>query len=64
MTQQRDFSEHTAQIIDDEVGSLLKGVEQEITTLLQQHRDQLESLAQALLEKETLQADEIRSILT
>jgi ATP-dependent Zn protease len=32
--------------------------------LLQQHRDQLESLAQALLEKETLQADEIRSILT
>ena len=64
MTQQRDFSEHTAQIIDDEVGSLLKGVEQEIATLLQQHRDQLESLAQALLEKETLQADEIRSILT
>ncbi|MFZ9039815.1 MAG: ATP-dependent zinc metalloprotease FtsH, partial [Gammaproteobacteria bacterium] len=64
MTQQRDFSEHTAQIIDDEVGSLLKGVEQEIATLLQQHRDQLESLAQALLEKETLEADEIQSILT
>ena len=63
MTQQRDFSEHTAQIIDDEVGSLLKGVEQEIATLLQQHRDQLESLAQALLEKETLEADEIQSIL-
>jgi cell division protease FtsH len=51
MTQQRDFSEHTA-------------VEQEIATLLQQHRDQLESLAQALLEKETLEADEIQSILT
>ncbi len=64
MTQQRDFSEHTAQIIDDEIGSLLKGIEQEITTLLQQHRDQLESLAQALLEKETLEADEIQSILT
>jgi cell division protease FtsH len=64
MTQQRDFSEHTAQIIDDEIGSLLKGIEQEITTLMQQHRGQLESLAQALLEKETLEADEIQSILT
>ena len=63
MTQQRDFSEHTAQIIDDEIVSLLKGIEQEIATLLQQHRDQLESLAQALLEKETLEADEIQSIL-
>ncbi len=64
MTQQRDFSEHTAQVIDDEIGSLLKGIEQEIKTLLQQHRSQLESLAQALLEKETLAADEIQSILT
>lgn len=64
MTQQRDFSEHTAQVIDDEIGSLLKGIEQEIKTLLQQHRSQLESLAQALLEKETLEADEIQSILT
>jgi cell division protease FtsH len=64
MTQQRDFSEHTAQIIDDEIGALIKGIEQEIAQLLQQHRGQLESLAQALLEKETLEADEIQSILT
>ena len=63
MTQQRDFSEHTAQIIDDEIGVLIKGIEQEVAQLLQQHRDQLESLAQALLDKETLEADEIRSIL-
>ena len=62
MTQQRDFSEHTAQIIDDEVGILLKAIEQEVVILLEQHRTQLESLASALLEKETLPGDEIQAI--
>jgi cell division protease FtsH len=62
MTQQRDFSEHTAQIIDDEISDLLKDIEQNITTLLEQHRPELESLANALLDKETLGADEIKAI--
>jgi cell division protease FtsH len=63
MTQQRDFSEHTAQIIDDEICALIKGIEQEIATLLKQHRQQLEALATALLERETLEADNIKSII-
>jgi cell division protease FtsH len=63
MTQQRDFSEHTAQIIDDEISHLLKHIEQDITALLEQHRAQLESLARALLEKETLEAEQIQEIL-
>ena len=62
MTQQRDYSEHTAQIIDDEISRLLKQIEQEVTSLLEQHRAQLETLASTLLEKETLEADEIQSI--
>jgi cell division protease FtsH len=62
MTQQRDFSEHSAQIIDDEICTLLKGIEQEVLVLLEQHRAQLESLAAALLAKETLEADEIKAI--
>jgi len=62
MTQQRDFSEHTAQIIDDEISDLLKDIEQNITALLGQHRPELESLANALLDKETLGADEIKAI--
>ncbi len=63
MTQQRDYSEHTAQIIDDEICALVKGIEKEINTLLEAHRPQLESPAGALLEKETLKADEIRAIV-
>ncbi len=62
MTQQRDFSEHTAQIIDDEISDLLKDIEQNITTLLEQHRPELESIANALLDKETLEADEVQAI--
>lgn len=62
MTQQRDFSEHTAQIIDDEISALLKDIEHQVSALLTQNRAQLEALASALLEKETLQADEIQSI--
>ena len=63
MTQQRDYSEHTAQIIDDEICALVKGIEKEINTLLEAHRPQLESLAEALLEKETLKAEEIQAIV-
>jgi cell division protease FtsH len=51
-----------AQIIDDEISDLLKDIEQNITALLEQHRPELESLANALLDKETLEADEILAI--
>jgi len=63
MTQQRDFSEHTAQIIDDEICNLIKGIEKEVTKLLMEHRQQLENLAESLLEHETLEADDIHSII-
>ena len=63
MTQQRDFSEHTAQVIDDEVRTLMKEIASDIDALLKQHRRQLESLAISLLEKETLEAREIEAII-
>ena len=54
MVQQRDFSEHTAQIIDDEICSLVKSIQEEVSKLLKEHHLQLEALAKCLLEKETL----------
>ncbi len=63
MAQQRDFSEHTAQLIDDEICSLVKSIEEEVAELLKAHRPQLEALAGALLEKETLEADDIKLVL-
>ncbi|MBB3060911.1 ATP-dependent zinc metalloprotease FtsH [Microbulbifer rhizosphaerae] len=63
MAQQKDFSEHTAQIIDEEIGELVRKLEGEVRELLEKHRDQLDMLAKALLEKETLESGEIQSIL-
>jgi cell division protease FtsH len=63
MTQQRDFSEKTANIIDEEIFGLIKGVEVKVKDLLNDHRAQLDALANALLEHETLEADDIQSIL-
>ncbi len=63
MSQQRDFSEHTAEVIDDEVSKLLKGREADIAQLLQTHRPLLEDVANALLERETLEFAEIQAII-
>ncbi|MEJ2399279.1 MAG: hypothetical protein P8Z67_13895, partial [Gammaproteobacteria bacterium] len=63
MTQARDFSEHSAQIIDDEIRKLVKEVEQQVISLLTSHREQLDRLASSLLEKETLEAAEIKQLL-
>ncbi|HKJ50916.1 MAG TPA: ATP-dependent zinc metalloprotease FtsH [Gammaproteobacteria bacterium] len=63
MTQQRDFSEHTAQVIDDEICALLQDIEKQVAELLARDRATLDSLAAALLEKETLESDELDSIL-
>jgi cell division protease FtsH len=63
LTRQRDFSEHTAQMIDAEMGDLVRSVEHRVTELLQQHRTQLEALADALLESETLDSREIQVVM-
>jgi cell division protease FtsH len=49
-------SESTQRLLDEEVRRLIDSAHQEVTHLLTDHRDQLESLAQALLKAETLDA--------
>ncbi len=49
-------SESTHRLLDEEVRRLVEGAHEEVTRLLADHRDQLESLAQALLKAETLDA--------
>ena len=64
MAQQKDFSEHAARLIDDEVRRLVSNQEKIAVRLLSANRERLEALAQALLEKEILNADEVREIVT
>ena len=53
-----ETSQETQRVVDQEVHTLVEGAHAEVTQLLEQHRDQLESLAQALLQAETLDAPE------
>jgi cell division protease FtsH len=49
-----EVSPHTQQLVDDEVRRIIDEFHQEVVSLLQQNRSQLDSLANALLEHETL----------
>jgi cell division protease FtsH len=59
----RDFSEGTAQMIDEEVQRLLREADQRAYSHLEQHRTELDRLAEALLAREELSRDEIDRLL-
>jgi len=61
--QSKDFSEDTARLIDAAIKNLVLKASGQALTLLSKHRGQLETLAQGLLEKETLDSREIDKIL-
>jgi cell division protease FtsH len=51
-----ETSESTQRLVDEEVRKLVENAHEQVTRLLTEHRDQLESLTQALLKAETLDA--------
>jgi cell division protease FtsH len=59
----REFSEHTAQLIDEEVSRILHEADQKARQLLEKHRDQLDKLAASLEENEVLDELEIERLL-
>ena len=63
MQEHRQFSERTAQIIDEEIAKILHDASESAEQLLTEHRDKLETVAQALLEREILDADEITELI-
>ena len=52
-----------AQLIDKEIRRIVEQGYDRAKHLLNEHRDELETLAQALLEFETLSGDEIKTLL-
>ena len=53
----RDYSDHTSQIIDDEVERILREQESRAIEVLTLHRRGLEALTRALLEHETIDGE-------
>lgn len=64
ISREREFSEATAEKIDDEVRKLITGIERDVAKRLEENRDRLERMAERLLEEETLEASEIESLLS
>ena len=59
----REFSEETARLIDIEVQQIMHDVNDTAVQMLVDYRTQLDALANALLEKENLELDQIIEIL-
>jgi cell division protease FtsH len=55
----RDYSEHTSQVIDDEVEIILRAQEERAIEVLSRHRGGLDAVARALLDEETINGETV-----
>ena len=63
LAEDKDYSEHTAQVIDQEIKKITLDMEKKAHAMLQKHRDLLDALAGALLAHETLSREDIDEVL-
>ena len=63
VSQQKNVSDNTASVIDSEIRRIVDEAYTHATKILKDNNDQLERLAQGLLEYETLNGDEIQIIV-
>lgn len=61
--EERNYSESVAKQIDEEVHSIVERAHQRATEILTTHREQLDAIVRALLERETLDREEFLAVL-
>ena len=61
-SRQQDYSDQVAAFIDNEVRKLITAAHDEARTILEHHRDAMERMVEALLEKETVDREEVAEI--
>jgi cell division protease FtsH len=61
-SRQQDYSDEVAAFIDAEVRKMITAAHEEARTILERHRDAMERMVEALLEKETVDRDEVARI--
>jgi len=62
ISEQRDYSEAVAEVIDQEVRRLVSDAYERAKSVLMQYRDKLDLIAQKLLELETLNQEELEAL--
>jgi cell division protease FtsH len=60
---ERQFGEDTAEVVDEEIAKIVKGAYERAKRLLSENIDKLHTLAKRLIEKETVDHDELALIL-
>ena len=63
ITTEKDYSEETATLIDKEMNKIIDECYKKAKHILEEHKKQLEIIAQALIEKETLERIEIEALI-
>jgi cell division protease FtsH len=63
MAEPRQFSEHTAQIIDEEVVRILREAAERACAMLVEHREKVDKVAQALEREETLDEADVEALI-
>jgi cell division protease FtsH len=63
MAEPRRYSEHTAQLIDEEISRLVGEASDTAIKMLERNRDKLDAIAKALEQSETLDEKEIEAII-
>lgn len=63
IVEERNYSEETAKVIDEEVRTIVNNAHEKAKGLLEQNRDKLNLLAKTLFEKEVLDVSEVRNLL-
>jgi cell division protease FtsH len=63
MTQGREYSDDTAKLIDGEISLILHQQESRALEILGKHRTALDTVAEALLERETIDGAEVARLV-
>jgi len=63
LVHEREYSDETAKLIDDEVEALIKEAASRARAVIKANLKPLEALKNALLEKETVEADDVKKLL-
>jgi len=63
IARRKDFSERTAELVDEDVRKILDGAYARTRKILEEHDQAMHKIAEELLEKETIPGDRVRAIL-
>lgn len=62
ITEQKDYSEKTAEAIDEEISTYIKNAHMTAKKIISDYREKLENIVQLLLEKETIEREEFEAL--